>query len=56
MVMAHREKEEQNGGREIWPALPILSKSMMTKKLSEEQQFCSQLEASSCLKRPELAW
>jgi hypothetical protein len=55
MVMEHREKEKQNDGREIWPALPTLSRSM-TKKLAEEEQFCSQLEASSCLQRPELAW
>lgn len=55
MVMEHREKEKQNDGQEIRPTLPALSKGA-TKKLAEEEQFCSQLEASSCLERPELAW
>lgn len=55
MVLDHREKEKQNNGREIWPALPALFKNM-TRKMADEENFCSQLEASSCLQRPELTW
>ncbi|KAE8381805.1 hypothetical protein BDV26DRAFT_278429 [Aspergillus bertholletiae] len=53
MLMEHRKKEEQQGGREIWPALPKLSEQM-TEKLADEERFCSQLEAATCLNRPEL--
>ena len=55
MLMDHRKKEEQKGGQEIWPALPKFSETM-TDKLQEEENFCSQLEAASCMSRPELAW
>ncbi|KAE8138508.1 hypothetical protein BDV38DRAFT_292117 [Aspergillus pseudotamarii] len=55
VLMAHRKKEEQQGGREIWPALPKLS-GQMTEKLAGEERFCSQLEAATCLNRPELTW
>jgi hypothetical protein len=55
MLMEHRKKEEQQGGQEIWPALPRFTE-MMTEKLQEEERFCSQLEAASCMSRPELAW
>lgn len=53
--MEHRKKEEQQGGREIWPAIPKLSEHM-TEKLAGEERFCSQLEAATCLNRPELTW
>ncbi|KAB8274950.1 hypothetical protein BDV30DRAFT_225561 [Aspergillus minisclerotigenes] len=55
MLMEHRKKEEQQGGREIWPAIPKLSEHM-TEKLAGEERFCSQLEAATCLNRPELTW
>jgi hypothetical protein len=55
ILMEHRKKEEQQGNREIWPALPKMPQNMTT-KLLEEEQFCSQVEAASCLSRPELAW
>ncbi|KAE8358181.1 hypothetical protein BDV27DRAFT_169673 [Aspergillus caelatus] len=55
MLMEHRKKEEQQGGREIWPALPKLPEHM-TEKLADEERFCSQLEAATCLNRPELTW
>lgn len=55
MVMEHRQKEEAQGGREIWPALPAVTGDMKTDRLAEEERFCSQLEAS-CMSRPELAW
>ncbi|KAJ5085571.1 hypothetical protein N7532_010342 [Penicillium argentinense] len=55
MVMEHRAKEEQSGRKEIWPALPQL-RSTMTEKLIEEEKFCSQLEAASCMSRPDFAW
>ncbi|PYI23959.1 ISP domain-containing protein [Aspergillus violaceofuscus CBS 115571] len=55
MVMEHRQKEEAQGGREIWPALPAVTGDMKTDRLAEEERFCSQLEAS-CISRPELAW
>ncbi|PYH42520.1 aromatic ring-hydroxylating oxygenase subunit alpha [Aspergillus saccharolyticus JOP 1030-1] len=55
MVMEHRQKEEAQGGREIWPALPPMTGDMKTDRLAEEERFCSQLEAS-CMSRPELAW
>ncbi|KAJ6020869.1 monooxygenase [Penicillium herquei] len=55
MVMEHRKREEQQGGQEIWPALPTPVEGI-TQKLMEEEQFCSKLEAASCMNRPELAW
>jgi hypothetical protein len=53
MVMEHRQKEEKQGGAEIWPALPL---TISTNKLSEEESFCSKLDAAGCTSRPELAW
>ncbi|KAF7556719.1 hypothetical protein G7Z17_g1216 [Cylindrodendrum hubeiense] len=55
-VMSHRKKEMQQGGREIWPATPKIVGEMKTGKLSEEEMFCSELEASSCRAKEELAW
>ncbi len=55
--MEHRRKEEQQGGREIWPAEPQVVGEMKTGKLEEEEEFCSRLEASSCeMKGKQLAW
>lgn len=56
MVMEHRRKEEEQGGEEIWPAVPKVTGEMRTGKLAEEERFCSQLEAASCMARSELAW
>lgn len=48
--------EEEKGGREIWPAVPQLTE-MSTRKLEEEEEFCSKLETESCFSaRPELVW
>ncbi|KAH0429884.1 rieske 2fe-2s family protein [Colletotrichum camelliae] len=55
-VMAHRKKELDQGGREIWPATPKLFGEMNTNKLSEEETFCSELEKAACGARQELAW
>ncbi|KAI0123800.1 Rieske [2Fe-2S] iron-sulfur domain-containing protein [Xylariales sp. AK1849] len=56
-VMAHRKKEEQQGGQEIWPATQKILGEMRTGKLEEEEMFCSKLEAESCLAgNPQLAW
>lgn len=55
MVMEHRKREEQQGGQEIWPALPRIPEGM-TQKFAEEEHFCSKLEAANCVSRPELAW
>lgn len=54
--MNHRKKEMKQGGREIWPATPKIVGEMKTGKLSEEEMFCSELEAASCRTREELAW
>lgn len=55
--MGHRSKEEAQGGREIWPAVPTVIGEMDTGKLGEEEAFCAKLESESCLgARPELAW
>ncbi|KAL1297506.1 hypothetical protein AAFC00_005024 [Neodothiora populina] len=54
-VMEHRKMEEQLGGQQIWPALPKPANGD-TSKTSEEEMFCSKLEASSCMSKPELAW
>lgn len=54
--MDHRKKEEAQGGKKIWPAVPKLVGEMRTDKLDEEEMFCSQLEAESCGAKPELAW
>ena len=56
MVMEYRRKEEEQGGEEIWPAVPKVTGEMRTGKLAEEERFCSQLEAASCMARSELAW
>ncbi|KPM41055.1 hypothetical protein AK830_g5506 [Neonectria ditissima] len=55
-VMNHRKMEMQQGGQEIWPATPKIVGEMKTGKLSEEEMFCSELEASSCRAKEELAW
>lgn len=54
--MNHRKKEEQQGGREIWPATPKVVGEMNTAKLDEEEMFCSKLEKDSCSANAELAW
>ncbi|PYH89577.1 ISP domain-containing protein [Aspergillus ellipticus CBS 707.79] len=56
IVMEHRQQEEAQGGAEIWPAHPKVTGEMRTGKLAEEERFCSQLEAASCMAKPELAW
>lgn len=55
MVMEHRKREEEQGGMEIWPAVPKLSSSA---KQKEEEDFVSKLdEAASCMSsRVDLAW
>lgn len=58
-VMEHRKREEEQGGREIWPAVPEVEGEMRTGKLVEEEKFCETLEAASmnCMAgQPELAW
>lgn len=55
-VMGHRDKEDRQDGREIWPAAPKIDGEMKTSKLEEEEQFCSRLEAASCTANAELAW
>lgn len=55
-VMGHRRKEMEGGGQEIWPARPKVTGEMETGKLREEEEFCSQLEASNCTSKSELAW
>lgn len=54
--MEHRRKEEQQGGTEIWPAVPKPTGEMKTCRLDEEEAFCSKLEAASCKTSEELAW
>lgn len=54
--MGHRKLEVEQGGKEIWPAVPKLSGEMASDKLAEEAMFCSQLEADKCMSKPELAW
>ncbi|KAG9577580.1 Rieske 2Fe-2S family protein, partial [Aureobasidium melanogenum] len=55
MVMEHRKREEEQGGKEIWPAVPKLSSSA---KQKEEEDFVSKLdEAAGCMSsRVDLAW
>lgn len=56
-MTGHRKKEEDSGGREIWPAVPRPTGEAKTTKLDEEEEFCSKLEAESCFSlRPELMW
>ncbi|KAJ4290898.1 hypothetical protein N0V90_010094 [Kalmusia sp. IMI 367209] len=52
-LMEHRQKEERQGGIEIWPALP---KRTQSGRSAEEERFCEKLEAESCSARAELAW
>ncbi|UPX09314.1 uncharacterized protein EKO05_0000005 [Ascochyta rabiei] len=48
LVMAHREIEKtENDGAQLWPASPKPKGIMKTAKLSEEEQFCAELEADS---------
>lgn len=54
--MEHRQKEEKQDGREIWPAVPSITGEMRTGKLSEEESFCSKLEMAGCMSKEELAW
>jgi hypothetical protein len=54
--MDHRAKEEQQGGKPIWPAVPKVSGEMKTDKLDEEEMFCSKLEAAGCMEKSELSW
>lgn len=53
MVIEHRKNEEKQGGSEIWPATP---NPQFSKGSAEDESFCSQLDASSCMAKPELAW
>lgn len=53
MLTEHRKNEEKQGGAEIWPATP---KAQLSKDSAQDEAFCSQLEASSCMAKPELAW
>lgn len=53
MVMEHRQREEKQSGVEIWPATPKVESS---ENLEEEQRFCSELDAASCMSKAELAW
>ncbi|KAE9965179.1 hypothetical protein EG328_009917 [Venturia inaequalis] len=55
-VMGHRKLEVEQGGKEIWPAIPKISGEMGTDRLAEEELFCSQLETDKCMSKPELAW
>ncbi|GAB1206261.1 hypothetical protein APSETT445_004946 [Aspergillus pseudonomiae] len=55
MLMEHRKKEDQQGGHEIWPALPKQPESW-TEKQADEERFCSQLEAAACTNQAELTW
>lgn len=55
-VMGHRKLEVEQGGKEIWPAVPKMLGEMASDRLAEEELFCSQLEANTCMSRPELAW
>lgn len=54
--MDHRKKEQEQGGQQIWPAIPKLVGEMKSDKLDEEEAFCSQLEAEGCVANPELVW
>ncbi|KAE9963091.1 hypothetical protein BLS_009693 [Venturia inaequalis] len=54
-VMGHRKLEVEQGGKEIWPAIPKISGEMGTDRLAEEELFCSQLETDKCMSKPELA-
>ncbi|KAL1912966.1 hypothetical protein Sste5344_001053 [Sporothrix stenoceras] len=45
-VMEHRRREEELGA-EIWPAVPKPMGEMDTSRLSEEEAFCSKLEAEN---------
>lgn len=54
--MNHRQRELDQGGREIWPATPKLFENTSGGKLNEEEAFCSELEKASCGARQELAW
>lgn len=53
--MEHRKREEEQGGEEIWPAVPKLAGSV---KQKEEEEFVSKLdEAAGCMSsRVDLAW
>jgi hypothetical protein len=53
MLMEHRKNEEKQGGAEIWPATP---NAQLSRNSAEDESFCSQLEAFSCMAKPELAW
>ncbi|KAK1453373.1 Rieske domain-containing protein [Colletotrichum melonis] len=55
-VMKHRQRELEQGGREIWPATPNLLGQTGTGKLNEDEAFCSELEKANCGGREELAW
>jgi len=52
--MSHRMKEMAQGGKELWPAKSKVIGEMRTGKLTEEEDFCSQLE--SCTATSELWW
>lgn len=53
--MEHRKREEEQGGEEIWLAVPRLACSA---KQKEEEEFVSKLdEAAGCMSsRVDLAW
>lgn len=55
MVMEHRKREEEQGGEEIWPAVPETSSSV---KQKEEEDFVFKLDkAAGCMSsRVDLTW
>ncbi|KAK6384109.1 hypothetical protein LTR65_009868 [Meristemomyces frigidus] len=55
-VMQHRKEEEQQGGRQIWPASPKPTEGTKTKKMDEEESFCSKLDMAGCMAQPGLDW
>jgi hypothetical protein len=53
-LMEHRAKEEQNGGAEIWPAVPQV-KAAEDGRTVDDEKFCSKLSACAG-ERPEYVW
>jgi len=55
MVMEHHKKEEEQGGKEIWPAVP---RGVNTAKEGEDEDFVSKLDqAAGCMStRADLGW
>ncbi|KAF2712527.1 ISP domain-containing protein [Pleomassaria siparia CBS 279.74] len=56
-VMSHRKTELEQGGQQIWPAIPKPVGEMKSEKLDEEEAFCEKLEADGCAAaNRELEW